>query len=73
VAEAKIRTRTFHFGITGEGLCIGYDSGNVVSDLCRDRGRFDWNGGKIVKVLFTSGDDLYIDLERHLAAAMARD
>jgi hypothetical protein len=54
-------------------LCIGYDSGNVVSDLYRDRGRFDWNGGKIVKVLFTSGDDLYIDLERHLAAAMARD
>ncbi len=72
-AEQEIRTMTFHFAITGEGLCIGYDSGDVVSEAYRDRGRFPFTGGSIGSVVFTSGGDLYLDLERHLAAAMARD
>jgi hypothetical protein len=31
VAEADIRTMTGHFSLCGEGLCIGYDSGDAVS------------------------------------------
>jgi arylsulfatase len=30
-------------------------------------------GGRIVKVVFDVADDAYIDVERHFAAAMARD
>ncbi len=71
VAEAEIRTMTGHFAITGEGLCIGYDSGDGVS---RDyRARFAFSGGKINKVVFDVGSDLYVDVETHLVAAMARD
>lgn len=71
VAEAQIRTMTGHFAITGEGLCIGYDSGDGVS---RDyRAKFAFSGGKINKVVFDVGSDLYVDVETHLVAAMARD
>ena len=31
VAEEEIRTMTGHFSLCGEGLCIGYDSGDAVS------------------------------------------
>jgi hypothetical protein len=61
-----------HFAITGEGLCIGYDSGDAVTkDYTRRDGRL--TGGKIEKVVFDVADDAYVDVERHLAAAMMRD
>ena len=34
---------------------------------------FDFRGGHITQVVFDVADDAYIDLEAHLAAAMARD
>lgn len=71
VDETEIRTMTGHFAITGEGLCIGYDSGDAVSDDYRPK--FEFSGGRIVKVDFDVADDVYIDMERHLAAALARD
>ena len=71
VAEGEIRTVTGHFSLCGEGLCIGYDSGDAVSSEY-DAG-FAFTGGTIAKVVFDVADDAYIDVERHLAAAMARD
>jgi hypothetical protein len=35
--------------------------------------KFEFTGGRIVKVVFDVADDAYIDVERELAAAMARD
>jgi len=35
--------------------------------------RFNFIGGEIVKMVFDIADDAYIDVERHFAAAMARD
>ena len=35
--------------------------------------RFEFTGGRIVKVVFDVADDAYVDVERHFAAAMARD
>ena len=37
------------------------------------RAGFHFTGGEIVKVVFDVADDAYIDVEKHLAAAMARD
>jgi arylsulfatase A-like enzyme len=71
VASAEIRTMTGHFTLCGEGLCIGYDSSDPVSPDYT--GRFDYTGGEIIKVVFDVADDAYIDVERHLAAAMSRD
>jgi hypothetical protein len=71
VAEQEIRTMTGMFALTGEGLCVGYDGGDAVS--AEYRPKFEWSGGEIVKVVFDVADDVYIDVERHLAAAIARD
>ena len=71
VAEQEIRTMTGHFSLCGEGLCIGYDGGDAVSSEYKPT--FEFSGGSISKVVFDVGDDVYIDVERHLAAAMARD
>ena len=71
VAEEEIRTMTGHFSLCGEGLCIGYDSGDAVSGEYKPK--FEFSGGTIARVVFEVADDAYIDVERHMAAAMARD
>jgi arylsulfatase len=71
VAEAEIRTMLARFALAGEGLCIGYDSGDAVSKEYRPP--FAFTGGTVVKVVFDVSDDHYLDLENHFAAAFARD
>ncbi|WP_285106680.1 arylsulfatase [Promicromonospora sp. MEB111] len=72
VAEQEIRTVLGHFSLCGEGLCIGYDSGDAVSSAYAGS-RFELTGGTIHKVVFDIADDAYVDAEAHLRAAMARD
>ena len=72
VGEEEIRTVMGHFSLCGEGLCIGYDSGDAVTQAYGSS-RFEFTGGKIVKVVFDIADDAYIDVEAHLAAALACD
>ncbi len=67
----EIRTVMGHFSLCGEGLCIGYDSADPVSALYA--APFTFTGGEIKKVVFDVADDAYVDVEAHLAAAMARD
>lgn len=71
IAEDAIRTQASRYSLSGEGLCIGYDGGDAVSSAYTPK--FEFTGGRIVKVVFDIADDLYLDLERHLEAAMARD
>lgn len=70
VATAEIRTQ-MRFSLCGEGLCIGYDSGDAVSSLYKPR--FNFTGGTIHKVIFDIADDAYLDVEKQLQAAYARD
>jgi hypothetical protein len=70
-AEAEIRTILSRYSLCGEGLCIGYDGGDAVSSEYTPK--FEFTGGRIVKVVFDVAEDAYVDLERHMAAAMARD
>ena len=59
------------YSLCGDGLCIGYDGGDAVSSEYKPK--FGFTGGRVVKVLFDVADDAYVDVERHLAGAMARD
>jgi hypothetical protein len=59
------------FGLCGEGLSIGRDTGDPVSE--RYTPFFPFEGGTILKVEVSIADDADIDLEQHLAAALARD
>jgi arylsulfatase len=71
VAELEIRTVASRYSLAGEGLCVGYDGGDSVSEQYRPK--FAFRGGNIVKVVFDVADDAYIDVEREMAAALARD
>jgi hypothetical protein len=71
VAEAPLRTQTGHVSLCGEGLSIGRDTGDSVSEQYTPF--FPFEGGQIIKVEVSIADDAYIDLEQHLAAALARD
>ena len=71
VAEADIRTIYTRYGLSGAGLCVGYDGGDAVSSQYKPK--FEFTGGRVIKVVFDVADDVYADVEQHFAAAMARD
>jgi hypothetical protein len=69
--SADFRTQSGHYSLAGEGLAIGYDSGDRIS---ADYGsNFAFTGGQIIKVIYGIADDAYVDMERELEAALARD
>jgi arylsulfatase len=71
VAQQEIRTQLGRYSLTGEGLCVGYDGGDVVSSEYRPG--FAFTGGEIVKVVYDVADDHYVDVEREFAMKLASD
>jgi arylsulfatase len=71
VTSGDFRTQSGHYALAGEGLAIGYDSGDAVSSDYQPR--FEFSGGNIIQVVYDVADDVYLDQERLLAAALARD
>ncbi|HSY60759.1 MAG TPA: hypothetical protein VK796_02735, partial [Cytophaga sp.] len=62
VAEKPFRTQSGHYAICGEGLCIGYDSGDAVSQAYASQ--FPFTGGAIHKVVFDVSNDAYVNIDR---------
>src|SRR5215475_1596266 len=71
VAEGPMRTQPGKFTLSGDGLCIGRDSGDAVSQEYKSPGEF--KGGTILVVGVTVEKGQYLDLETLAAAALARD
>jgi arylsulfatase A-like enzyme len=71
VAEGPMRAQVGKFTLSGDGLCIGYDSGDAVSEDYKSPGEF--KGGTIKFVGVTVEKTQYLDLERLAAAAMSVD
>jgi len=71
VAEGPMRAQVGKFTLSGDGLCIGYDSGDAVSAGYKSPGRF--TGGTIQAVAVTVEKAQYLDLEKIAAGALARD
>lgn len=70
MGEAPFRTQSGHYSLCGEGLCIGYDSGDPVS---RDyKYKFSFTGGDIVKVVYDLGNDNYSNLDREFSGAIVK-
>jgi arylsulfatase len=69
VAEGSMRTQAGKFTLSGDGLCIGRDSGDNVSQEYKMPGTF--TGGRILGVGVSVGKDQYLDLEQRAAAALA--
>ena len=69
IAQAPFRTQSGHYALTGEGLCIGYDSGDPVSKAYSNT--FSFSGGEIHKVIYSVGSDSYTDVENEFKVKMA--
>jgi arylsulfatase len=71
VAEAPLHTQPGTFTLCGDGLCVGRDSSDPVS---KEYGPgFAFEGGTIQGVAISVGNDIYMNLEKEAAAALARD
>jgi arylsulfatase A-like enzyme len=71
VAEGPMRAQVGKFTLSGDGLCVGFDSADPVS-RCYPPG-FPFTGGQILGVGVDISEEQYLDLEREAAAAFARD
>ena len=61
VAEGPMKTQPAKFTLSGDGLCVGYDSGDAVSELYQSPGEFE--GGDIQGVAVTVKGEPYVNLE----------
>ena len=71
VAKGPMRAQVGKFTLSGDGLCVGYDSGDAVSEEYKSPGEF--TGGTIQFVGITTEKAQYLDLETLAAAAMSVD
>ncbi len=68
VAEGPMKTQPAKFTLSGDGLCVGYDSGDAVSKYYKTPGTF--TGGKIQFVGVTVEGTPYVDLEAEARRVM---
>ena len=61
VAEGQMRTQVGKFTLVGDGLCVGFDGGDNVSQLYKSPGEF--KGGTISFVTVHVGKLEYKDLQ----------
>ena len=71
VAEGPMRAQVGKFTLSGDGLCVGFDSADPVSRSYPPG--FPFTGGEILGVGVDISEEQYLDLEREAAAAFARD
>jgi arylsulfatase len=71
VTEGDMKTQPGKFTLSGDGLCIGFDSGDNVSSEYKNPGRF--TGGTILGVAVDVSKEVYLDMEKEAAGAMSRD
>jgi arylsulfatase len=71
VAQGDMKTQFGKFTLAGDGLCIGRDSGDAVSEDYKTPGEF--KGGTILGVGVTVEKKQYLDLEKLAHAALAVD
>lgn len=71
VAQGPMKTQAGKFTLSGDGLCIGYDSGDAVSQEYAAPGKF--HGGTIQAVGVTIEKASYADLEKEAQRALMRD
>ena len=68
VAEGPLKTQPGKFTLGGDGLCVGYDSADAVSQEYKAPGRF--KGGTLFGVGVTVEKTQYLDLEQEAKRMM---
>jgi arylsulfatase len=73
VGEAKIKTQPGKFSLAGEGLNVGKDGGEPVTDDYAGGSPWAFVGGTIHQATMDVAGEPWVDLESELAGAFARD
>lgn len=71
MAHGPMRTQPGKFTLAGDGLCVGYDSGDAVSYEYKTPGTF--TGGTIFLVGVTAEKTAYRDLEQEARRVLMRE
>ena len=71
VALGPMKTQPGKFTLQGDGLCVGYDSGDAVSSQYKSPGKF--HGGMILGVVVTTEKTGYLNLEMEAKRAFSAD
>ena len=73
VGEGRIRTQPGYFSLAGEGLNIGKDGGEAVTDDYPGESPWAFAGGTIHKAIIDVSGDPFVDLAAEAKMAFARD
>jgi arylsulfatase len=73
VGDARIKTQPGKFSLAGEGLNVGKDGGEAVTDDYPGDSAWAFVGGTIVKAVVDVSGEPFVDLAMEAAAAFARD
>ena len=73
VGEGRIKTQPGMFSLAGEGLCVGRDSGEPVTDDYPGDHPHTFTGGTIKRVAVDVSGKPYVNLEREAQAMLARE
>ncbi|MGW5150174.1 sulfatase-like hydrolase/transferase, partial [Rhodococcus koreensis] len=73
VGEGRIRTQAGKFGVGGEGLNAGRDSGEAVTDDYPGTTPWAFTGGTLNRIAVDVSGEPYVDLEREAAAMLSRE
>jgi arylsulfatase len=73
VGEGRIKTQPGKFSLAGEGLNVGKDGGEPVTDDYPGDAPWAFAGGTIHKAAIDVSGEPFVDLAREAAAAYARD
>jgi arylsulfatase len=73
VGEGKIKTQPGKFSLAGEGLNVGKDGGEPVTDDYPGDAPWPFVGGTIDRVIIDVSGEPYVDLEREAVAMLSRE
>jgi arylsulfatase len=73
VGEARIKTQPGKFVLGGEGLCVGRDSGEAVTDDYGGTLPWRFAGGTIKRVAVDVSGEPYVDMAREAEAMLVRE
>jgi arylsulfatase len=71
VATGPMKAQVGKFTLVGDGLCVGYDSGDPVTKEYKSPGEF--KGGTISFVKVNTGKEQYLDLQKEAARAFSKE
>jgi hypothetical protein len=73
VGEGRIKTQPGGYMIAGEGLAIGRDVGDPVTEDYPGERPYHFTGGTIKRVAIDVSGEPYVDLEREAAGMLMRE